>query len=301
MLTIILESNKAKELFYRHLEDDLSQLHQEDVPRVHLCNGLDQTCVVCELSPTDSSRDVQIYYLASSLTDFIVNHYEPDLLIKLINRDHPSSTGKARLAILSETQAILRGSSESRLADEACLQSKAKIMYALLDYLNAEPLLILHGFVRFRLWEYRDYLRHLTRMAAESIRRERAHREFIALLKSFVKLQEPRMEIAHVIVRPNGLYRILDRDYSPIETEYLQGFAASLAQHELDMEDLLISALLTLSPLRIILHFPRQWLTTNAIHDIYSERAQYCPGCRQCEKSHKAIAKVIANRTRNSH
>ncbi|NMB13460.1 MAG: hypothetical protein GX977_14380 [Firmicutes bacterium] len=300
MLTITLESNKAKELLYRHLEDDLSQLHQGDAPRIYLYGATDQACVVCELSQTDSCRDVQIYYLASSLTDFIVNHYEPDLLIRLINRDHPSSTRETRLTILSETQAILRGSSESRLADEACLQSKAKIMYALLDYLNAEPLLILHGFARFRLWEYRDYLRHLTRMAAESIRRKRAHREFITLLKSFVKLQEPSMEVAHVIVRPNGLYRILDRDYSPVETEYLEGFAASLAQHELDMEDLLISALLTLAPIRIILHFPQKWLTTGAIHEIYSDRTRYCPGCRQCEESRKAIAKVMANRARKS-
>jgi putative sporulation protein YtxC len=205
LITIAVKHKVSGDLLCRCLEDDLMELHPEDAPQIHQYSYAQQSYVVCELAKTDPARNVQIYYLASALTDFIVNHYEPDLLIGLINRDHPSSTKDVRLGILDETQAILQGSSRSKLAEEARLQSKANIMYTLLDYLNAEHLLILDGFVLFRLWEYRDYLHHLTRMAAESIRRERAHREFISLLKSFVELQEPRMEVAHVIA---GFYSL---------------------------------------------------------------------------------------------
>ena len=300
MITIVLKTSMAANLLYQALQDDLGQLPSEDAPSIQTYSYAGQGLVVCHLSETESSKNVQVYYLASSLTDFIVTHYEPALLIKLIDKDHSSQTKEERRAILYETQAILQGSSPARLANEARLQSKAHIMYALLDYLNAENLLILDGFVCFRLWEYRQYLYHLARMAAESIRRERAHREFIILLKSFVELQEPRMDVAHVIVRPNGLYRVLNRDYNLVETEYLEGFAVNLAEHDLDLEDLLISALLAIAPVRIILHFPREWSPTDAIQSIFSDRATYCSGCPKCEESRKAIAKVVADRARQT-
>lgn len=300
MITIVLKTSLAGDLLYQTLDNDLGLLPSEDAPQILRYNHRDQGLVVCHLSRGESSRNVQIYYLASSLTDFIVTYFEPALLTKLIDRDHSSQTKEERLAILYETQAILQGSSPSSLANEARLQSKAHIMYALLDYLNTENLLILDGFVCFRLWEYRQYLYHLARMAAESIRRERAHREFITLLKSFVELQEPRMDVAHVIVRSNGLYRILNRDYDLVETEYLEGFAVNLAEHDLDLEDLLISALLAIAPFCIILHFPREWSPTNAIQSIFSDRATYCPGCPKCEESRRAIAKVVADRARKT-
>lgn len=297
--TITLKASTAAGLLYLCLEHDLSHLGEDDAPRISQHSGIGHTYVGYHLSGPEQTRNVQIYYLASSLTDFIVQHYEPSLLIKWIRSSYPTASREERLAILHETQAILQGTSRSKLAGEARLQSKAHIMYALLDYLNAEHLLILDGFVCFRLWEYRYYLHHIIRMAVESMRRERAHREFISLLRSFIELQEPRTEVAHVIVRPNGLYRILDRDYSLIDTEYLEGFAVNLTQHDLDLEDLLISALLTIAPFHIILHFPPEWSVTKAIQGIFGDRAEYCPGCRLCEKSRKAIAKIIAHRARN--
>ena len=300
MITIVLKNDMLTNTLHQSLKDTLDQLHPEDAPQIckHNCAG--RGLIVCHLSENDSCRSVQIYYIASSLTDFIVTHYEPALLIRLIDKDHSSQTKEEQIAILAETLSILQGNSPLKLANEARLQSKASIMYALLDYLNGEDLLILDGFVCFRLWEYRHYLYHIARMAAESVRRERSYREFITLLRSFVELQEPRVDVVHVIIRPNGHYRVLNRNYDIVENEYLEGFAGNLAQHDLDLEDLLISALLAIAPFRIILHFPREWSPTDAIQSIFRDRANYCLGCHQCEKSRKAIAKVVADRARRT-
>ena len=300
MITIAVHCPNIGKQLWQRLQEDLAHLRPEETPQLSRRTLGDQTFIACRFADADPARDVQIYYVASSLTDFIVSHYEPDVLKRLIKKDQPSASKDELEAIMEETNDILQGSSPSKLAKEARLQSKADIMYTLLDYLNMEELLILDGFVRFRLWKYRRYLRHLTRIAADSIRRKRAHREFIALLKSFVELQEPRIDIVHVIVRPNGLYRILDRNFSLIETEYLEGYAASLIEHELDVEDLLISALLIIAPFHILLHFPREWPVTDAVETIFTERIEYCPGCRHCEESRKAIAAILANRAEKS-
>lgn len=300
MTVIALKSSTIGDLLREFLARDLAYLSKEDILEVsqHCCAG--QIYVTCRLSETEESRNVQIYYLSSALTDAIVQYYEPSLLTKLIKKEYPLSTGEERAPIFSRAQSILQGCNQSKLAAEARLQSKAHIMYALLDYLTTEQFLILDGFVSFRIRKYRHYLHHIVRMAAESIRRERAHREFIALLRSFVELQEPRTDIAHVIVGPNGLYRVLNRDYLPIETEYLEGFAVNLAEHDLDHEDLLISALLNIAPFHILLHYPPEWSVTDAVQSIFGSRVEYCPGCRQCEKSRKAIATAMANRGNRS-
>ena len=300
MITIAVHCPNIGKQLWQRLQEDLAHLKPEETPYIGYWTSKGQTAVTCRFADADPARNVQIYYVASSLTDFIVSHYELDILKRLIKRDHPSASKEELEAILDEANCILGGRSFSQLSSEARLRSKADIMYTLLDYMSTEELLIIDGFVRFRLWKYQRYLRRVPRLAADSIRRKRAHREFIALLKSFVELQEPRRDIVHIVVRPNGLYRILDRDFSLVETEYLEGYAANLIEHELDVEDLLISALLTIAPFHIVLHFPREWPVTDAVETIFADRLEYCPGCRHCEASRKAIATILANRAKKS-
>ncbi|HHV94408.1 MAG TPA: hypothetical protein GXX47_07755 [Firmicutes bacterium] len=300
MITIAVQCpDTGKELWHR-LQEDLAHLDPEDAPQIRCSVADRQTIITCRFADAEPARNVQIYYIASSLTDLIVSHYEQGILRRLIRKDHASAPRDELEAILKETLEMLAGRSPAKSADNIRLQTKADIMYTLLDYLSAEKLLILEGFVRFRLWKYRNNLRRLIGTAAESVRRKRAHREFVALLKNFVELQPPQTDIVHVIVRPNGLYQILNRDFSAIETEYLQGHMAGLIEHELDVEDLLISALLNIAPLRIRLHFPRKWPVTDAVETIFAGRAAYCTGCRYCEESRKAIATILANRAKKS-
>ncbi|MGI6566948.1 MAG: hypothetical protein GX341_07860 [Firmicutes bacterium] len=300
MITIVVSCPGTGKQLWQQLQEDLSCLKPKDTPHIRCFPQQGQALVTCRFADAEPARNAQIYYVASSLTDFVVSQYEAGVLRRLIKKGYPSASEDEREAIFDEAYGILIGKSPLKLAGEARLQSKADIMYALLDYLNMEELLILDGFVRFRLWKYRRYLQHLVRMAADSIRRKRAHREFISVLKGFVDLQEPRRDIVHIVVRPNGLYRILDREFSPIETEYLEGYAATLIEHELDVEDLLISALLTTAPCRIMFHFPPEWPATDAVQSIFGPRIEHCPGCRHCEASRQAIAAILADRAEKS-
>jgi hypothetical protein len=62
----------------------------------------------------------------------------------------------------------------------------------------------------------------------------------------------------------------------------------------------LISALLIIAPFHILLHYPREWPVTDAVETIFAQRVEYCPGCRYCEESRKAIAAILANRAKKS-
>ena len=301
LIIIALGENSAGATLSRYLERGLTHRDTANGPfQIGQHSLASQTYLTCQLSRKDLSGHGPIYYLASALTEYIVDEYEMELIQRLISQEFETMLPEERSAILLEAEAILQGRSHSSLTTSARLQSKSDIMNALMDYLSAEDLLILEGFVHFRLGKYKRYLRHLVHMAAESIRRERAHREFTMLLRCFVEMQEPHIEVAHVIVRPNGLYRVLDSTYSLVDNEYLEGLPASFVKHELDLEDLLISALLAIAPSNIILHFPPNWLTTDAIQSIFAGRVQFCPGCTHCEGSYKAIEAIKANQSERS-
>lgn len=258
-----------------------------------LCHYLAQKGSI-ELGETKERSKKSTYHLASVLTEYIIDQYEAGLINRLITQEFETMGKEERAIVHQEVVAILQGTSSLNLAKTARLQLNSDILSALIEYLIAEELLIVEGFVHFRLGKYRQSLRHVVRMAAESVRRQRAHQEFTTLLRCFVELQEPLAQIVHVIVRPNGLYRVLDDAKSLIDNEYLEGLPASVVNHDLDIEDLLISALLTIAPRQIILHFPEDWPTTNAIQTIFLDKIQFCPGCPHCDESLKAINAIKA-------
>ena len=262
-----------------------------------LCHYFAQKGLI-ELGEAKERSEEFTYHLASVLTEYIIDQYETKLIHRLITQEFETMAEEERAAVYIEVVAILQGTSSLSLAKTARLQLRSDVLSALTEYLALEELLIVEGFVHFRLGKYKQSLRHLVRMAAESIRRQRAHQEFITLLRCFVELQEPLIQVAHVIVRPNGLYRVLDSKKSLIDNEYLEGLPASLVNHDLDIEDLLISALLTIAPRDIILHFPEDWPTTDAIQTIFLDKIQFCPGCNHCHDSLKAINAIRVNKGR---
>jgi len=297
VITIIMDEQQASAMLIGALQSD-SALRDAEVNQFKL--GRSPRChhsyLVFQIVQEDVTGHVHINHLASALTDIIISTYENNIIRRIIDREFGTAPPEEKLVIQREVETALLGESPSYSAGSARLESRADIMCALVDYLTTDNTLVLSGFVRFRLGKYQRYLNHLVHMAAEYVRRRRAHHEFIELLRCFVELQDPRIESTHVIVRCDGLYQLLDSQHSLIPSEYLNGLPAALVQHDLDIEDLLISALLTVAPRRIILHFPLEWTSTDAVQEIFAGRIELCPGCPLCQKSQEAIDTLRTSR-----
>ena len=119
---------------------------------------------------------------------------------------------------MEETNDILQAAPlETGQRGPPCNQGRHYVQF--FDYLNMEELLISDGFVRFRLWKYSPALPSAPdqNSRADSIRlvalgSPGVHR----LLKSFVELQEPWIDIVHVIVQAKrASYCILDWEFLP--------------------------------------------------------------------------------------
>ena len=73
------------------------------------------------------------------------------------------------------------------------------------------------------------------------------------MLKYFVNVQSPRIDEVHVIISASRMFKILDSSGKALNNQYLEDFAVQNAE-EINYEDLLVSALITIAPYKVIMH-----------------------------------------------
>ncbi len=228
--------------------------------------------------------------VASALSDVIVDKWEQQLIRKIIKGNyHYFSPDEQDTIVRYSGRNLAHGESAAPGAEVYRVNRKAHILHKLRDYLDSSDELVVEGFVTFRLREYLEELEEAVDRAVDDFLMEREYREFIRLLRYFVEVQEPRVDHVHVLMRPGGTFRLMDDDGSAIKSEHLEEFVTDLVESEVNYEDLLISALITLAPRRITVHAcaGEEWdEPLETIQGVFDERVHVCAGARDCTFCH---------------
>lgn len=234
-------------------------------------------------------------YLAQTVSDLIVTKWEELLLSKLINYQKNYFSPEERQQILKRAQRYLEltdgfvvpAMGEHAVLPSQCLNNRCnKIRQELTAYLRNHNELIIDGFLRFRLKGYINQLGQAVDSAIEELLMEREYQDFIRLLQYFVEIQEPRASQVHVVLRPTGTFQIYDSRGEPVENEYQDSFLLDVVDTDLNYEDLLISALITIAPQQITIHqaeLERASVSIETIQKVFDGRVLVCRGCERCK------------------
>jgi putative sporulation protein YtxC len=223
------------------------------------------------------------FYIARALADLIVGEVTQQVLPKILHQHYAQFAEEDRGDILARAKGLLDATADPDgrgLVRQ--INRRNQILFKLLEYLDLHNEVVVEGFLRFRLKEYFRELVETIDRAVEAFMSDREYREFVRLLRYFVELQEPRQEEVHVVVREGGLYRLLDQADQVVENDYLEGPVVKMVQDEISHDDLLLSALITLSPRHIVLHLPSGLRVAETIRSVFAERVEVCPGCSRC-------------------
>jgi putative sporulation protein YtxC len=275
----------------QRLDDEFRFLQEEGVNiRIGQSNRGSITFLDCRVDSGSSSpqqaETLVRHYVASALSDVIVEKWEPDLIRKIIRGTYYYFSKDEQDLIADYTGKNLTGDGDS--ADHRQLYKvsrKGQILHRLRDYLDGADELVVEGFVTFRLRDYLEELEDAVDRAVDDFLMEREYREFVRLLKYFVDVQEPRIDHVHVLMRPGGSFRLVDDDGSAIKSEYLEEFVVEMVESEVNYEDLLISALITVAPRSITIHgYPEdEWdESVETIKGVFGGRVTLCAGCQVC-------------------
>lgn len=217
--------------------------------------------------------------LAELLSDVILENWQPSLLHKVVKKIYGD----------------LDPSEQDDICRHASIQLKGRfrrgyVLRRLREYLDHHDFINLNGFIAFRLPDYLDDLEEAVDRAVDEILIEREYREFMRFLQYLVETQSPKADRVHVLLGSNAAFRLLDESGQSLHLDNFVELLHVNPPPNLDMDDILISALIGISPRLVILHDPRarcSWETADALQTVFQQRLLLCTGCRLCEYRHR--------------
>lgn len=295
MQAITIGTAESPEALKHCLHDALRPLADEGVD----CAIIETQCggyrfLGCRVDPADDQRDAGLLFrhsVAHAVSDLVVDRFERGLLRKLIKQSCYYFSPDEQEQIYRRAAQFLAA---IETAEETCnsvwsgSSRKAKVLHRLLDYLDQSDELVVEGFITFRLKDYVEELEDAVDHAVDDFLMEREYREFVRLLKYFVDIQEPRLPVVHVHLKAGGLFELTDAHGMPVRDEQIEEFVLDLAEAEVSYDDLLISALITLAPARVVLHGAPgsdkygQSEAVQTIEQVFLGRVELCGGCPVC-------------------
>ena len=199
----------------------------------------------------NDNRDKLIYEVSYILSEYIIEKYEVILLSNIIISNYSHLKKSERNRIVEIAQNIIEG--EENLIDKMfCIRRKNYIFRQLMDYLSCENKVILEGFIEFRLKVYKKELEKIIKQAMDIYVAETEYNEFVNLLKYFVNIQDSKIDDVYV-VHDEGSYKLYDKLNNDISYLYIEEMQEEIISGDLSNEDILLGALITISPKKIII------------------------------------------------
>lgn len=222
-------------------------------------------------------------FVVELVADFILNYEERRLIRRIIERSYDYFSIEEQESIFDATLKILNTNTvfiESFTAQER----RDQIISRLAEYLSDHHELVVDGFIQFRLKDYRKKLNQIVDKAVDDLMMELEYKEFIRVLRYFVNVQDPQVGETHVLFQDTSSFKIFDSTGKAISNQYLDNFACQYID-EISYEDLLITALISLSPNQIVLHNPLEKNSVDLIttlQGVFGDRVAICQGCELC-------------------
>ncbi|PNQ86139.1 putative sporulation protein YtxC [Paenibacillus polymyxa] len=217
-----------------------------------LDNKVAWTCKGTESNSAFESFLPCVYSIMSSaIADYIIEVREWGILDHILN--------KACSLLEKEDVEQIRSMIRSLLNDDGPrgrLKRHSKLTTLLEKDFKELRVINLEGLIQFRLHAYKKELEEIVDYAMEEFWADRQYEEFMGLLKYFVFFQESKVPLVHVLHQGGHDFIILDSAMVPIPTPDADDIIVEMPGIELEMEveDRIVSTLISISPASIILH-----------------------------------------------
>lgn len=214
----------------------------------------------------------------TTLAAYIIDTYERKLLKQRLQTQYDN-------LMPFQLQEIVGFLPELEEDETFCTAARAQLVKnGLTTYFKEHEQASLEGLVTFRLKHYDALLNKVADRLLELYFMHREYEEFIDLLRYFVRVQDGRPQLVHLIVHPCSMYAILNEDKEDITAECVAEFAAPDEVCCENFDDLLISILITLAPEKIMVHNSGSIENDTlfaTIHKVF-DAVEYCTGCSLC-------------------
>lgn len=226
------------------------------------------------------------HQLAEAIAEHIVTSWESRLLWREIQRTCRSVPPQDKERLLAKAQEFIKccHSSES-LNMLMNFGRKSRISSRIMGYIDEAPQLVVEGFITFWMQDYMTEIKFAVEVAVEELRNEKEYNEFVNLLRYFVETQPAKVQEVNLLMGRNGVFYLWDSAGTKIDESYMDYYLEDMLMEEIDLDDVLVSILVTIAPRRIIIHESNAVASKESvtmIRNVFQERIVTCPGCERC-------------------
>lgn len=232
-----------------------------------------------------SISDLFKYCFALGVSDYIVDTIEKGLLKKIIAAEY-QKLSKVDKDIIEKNIDSYNGLYDSEYLIEPTqkLNRKAKVLYKITKFVDENDHIDLEGFINFRLRFYLNELNDLVDIFVEKLEMEKEYNEFIKLLKYFIDIQPPKLDLINLFIYSPSEFKLVDKGGKVIDKDYVFSLIDDFGETPLSEDDFLISSLISLSPKELVIHNTGKVKTEifDTITKIFDGRITNCSDCRHC-------------------
>ncbi|MDR9856880.1 MULTISPECIES: putative sporulation protein YtxC [Paenibacillus] len=234
----------------------------------------------------------QIYgAAASALAEYILQEKERELLKKILDEEFDFPDPEEHEQILKHCRMMMEGKSE--FGDSRHRRS-SMLAQGIQQCLSERPLLHVDGFLTFRAHNYMKELKEIVEYAVDEFLMDRQYEEFVGMLKYFVYFQQPQVPLVHLIHKGGQDVLLLDEDMKPLDHRHDEGVVVErLDQQDLQMEDAVVTTLISVSPAKIIIHTREPHMAViRTLSQIFEDRVEICRYCPDCHGYFRETGKI---------
>lgn len=225
------------------------------------------------------------------IAEFIVSEMEPEMLASIIRRKFRKNNSTDATVIEKYCHDLLHGKEwdglGSKFLDADRQRRKGKVANEIEQYLQENTDLNVNGFTNFRLTPYRKELIEVVDYALDEYMLDKQYQEFISLLKYFVFLQDTKVPMVHLLHKGGHEFILYDENFQMLDPKPPSDrIVAEMLETEINIEDMVISSLISVSPKQITIHTRQPYMQViRTIETIFDQRVTVCLQCSSCNSS----------------
>ncbi|WP_342576500.1 putative sporulation protein YtxC [Paenibacillus sp. FSL M8-0142] len=285
-ISVSARTEDEKRAFHRILSDKQKELHKQCKQlKFTFSASEDRVIWTCSgklpLSSWTVSAETLRRQVSEAVTAYILEEKEQEIAARLMFSEFEFDDEEEADRILQWFLMLL--TKEEGPSGDFWRSRRRKLTDGIYQCLLESPELNLDGFMTFRLQGYEEELREMAEYAVDEFMLDQQYEEFVSLLKYFVYFQEPKMPLVHVIHKGDEDFLLLDGNLRPIERSREEGLVMERLDQEMEIEDMVVSTLISVSPARMIIHTrqPELPVIVTLAH-IFDNRAEVCCSCPEC-------------------
>lgn len=164
------------------------------------------------------------------------------------------------------------------------IKEKELIFKEVNDYISINDLLIVDGFVSFRLKSMDKIINEIIKKSIDEFSAVKEYREFINILQYFIDIQEPKIDLINVVILDDE-YKLYDKENNLIDNDFFSDIISELSDDGINEDDIFISSIITIAPQRLIIHVNEENKDkeiVDILQSVFIDKVKFCKGCNLC-------------------